>query len=194
MKWDIDILLNICIYKLHIRTYRGTTFCIFNGWISEKIMLRKPNNTWNMYIFVFFRLCTTTHKYTHTHRYFEKKKNSLNTCGVLVKAFLLIDIPWHTVKGELRMPECRIAFREALNIGGGGASGVPGDGNDHRKWWWWVKSKGIPIPPKMPKKFRFQVLPSDLFGGFYSWPFQGRKRNLYLGDQKVTWKKLEINF
>ena len=30
-----------------------------------------------------------------------------------------------------------------------------------------------------------QVLPSDLFGWF-NWPFQGWKRDLHLGDQKVT--------
>ena len=35
-----------------------------------------------------------------------------------------------------------------------------------------------------------QVLPSDLFGWF-KWPFQGLS-DLHLGDQKVTWKKLEI--
>ena len=35
-----------------------------------------------------------------------------------------------------------------------------------------------------------QVLPSDLFGCF-KWPFQGLS-DLHLGDQEVTWKKLEI--
>ena len=37
-----------------------------------------------------------------------------------------------------------------------------------------------------------QVLPSDLFGCF-KWPFQGLS-DLHLGDQKDTWKKLEVNF
>ena len=37
--------------------------------------------------------------------------------------------------------------------------------------------------------FLNQVLPSDLFGCF-KWPFQGLS-DLHLGDQKVTWKKLE---
>ena len=39
-------------------------------------------------------------------------------------------------------------------------------------------------------KIACQVLPSDLFGGF-KWPFQGLS-DLYLGDQKVTWKKLVV--
>ncbi len=37
--------------------------------------------------------------------------------------------------------------------------------------------------------YTHQVLPSGLFGCF-KWPFQGWKRDLHLGDQKVTWKKL----
>ncbi len=36
-----------------------------------------------------------------------------------------------------------------------------------------------------------QVLPSGLFGEF-KWPFQGWKRDLHLGDQKVTWRKLAL--
>ncbi len=36
-----------------------------------------------------------------------------------------------------------------------------------------------------------QVLPSDLFGCF-KWPFQ-ELSDLHLGDQKVTWKKLDMN-
>ena len=36
-----------------------------------------------------------------------------------------------------------------------------------------------------------QVLPSDLFEGF-KWPLQGLS-DLHLGNQKVTWKKLDIN-
>ena len=38
--------------------------------------------------------------------------------------------------------------------------------------------------------FLFQLLPSDLFGCF-KWPFQGLS-DLYLGDQKVTWKNLVL--
>ena len=40
--------------------------------------------------------------------------------------------------------------------------------------------------------FLSQVLPSDLFMGF-KWPFQGLI-DLYLGDQRVTWKKLVCIF
>ncbi len=36
---------------------------------------------------------------------------------------------------------------------------------------------------------KYQVIQSDLFGGF-KWPFQGLS-DLHLGYQKVTWKKLE---
>ena len=36
----------------------------------------------------------------------------------------------------------------------------------------------------------YQVLPSDLFGGF-KWPLQGLS-DLHLGNQKVTWKKLVV--
>ena len=38
-------------------------------------------------------------------------------------------------------------------------------------------------------RFLTQVLPSDPFGGF-KWPFQGLS-DLHLGDQRVTWKKLD---
>lgn len=34
-----------------------------------------------------------------------------------------------------------------------------------------------------------QVLPSE----FYSWPFQGWKHDLHVGNQSVTWKKLDKN-
>ena len=37
-----------------------------------------------------------------------------------------------------------------------------------------------------------QHLPSDLFDGFKG-PFQGLS-DLHLGDQRVTWKKLEVGF
>ena len=37
--------------------------------------------------------------------------------------------------------------------------------------------------------YSIQVLPSDLFGWF-KWPFQGLS-DIHLGDQKVTWKKLD---
>ncbi len=38
-------------------------------------------------------------------------------------------------------------------------------------------------------------LPSDPpFWGFYSWPFQGWKRDLHLGYPKVIWKKLAPSF
>ena len=43
--------------------------------------------------------------------------------------------------------------------------------------------------PIMVKRF----LPASSqwsFGVFYSWPFQGWKRDLHLGYQKITWKKL----
>ena len=45
---------------------------------------------------------------------------------------------------------------------------------------------------KFSKLYIYRVLPSDLFGCF-KWPFQVL-RDLYLGDQKVTWKKLEYRF
>ena len=32
----------------------------------------------------------------------------------------------------------------------------------------------------------------NLFWVFYSWPFQGWKRDLHWGDQKATWKKLAV--
>ena len=45
---------------------------------------------------------------------------------------------------------------------------------------------------KSRKKTNTQVLPSDLFGGF-KWPLQGLS-DLHLGNQKVTWKKLDHVF
>lgn len=47
------------------------------------------------------------------------------------------------------------------------------------------------IPPKVARttlKWFHQVLPSDLFWVLDSWPFQRWKRDLHVGDQKVTWK------
>ena len=41
-------------------------------------------------------------------------------------------------------------------------------------------------------KLLHQVLPSDPLGCF-KWPFQ-RLNDLHLGDQKVTWKKLAVDF
>ena len=50
--------------------------------------------------------------------------------------------------------------------------------------------QGFPTKHIM-KKNNIQVLPSDLFGCF-KWPFQGLS-DLHLGDQKVTWKKLDMD-
>ena len=44
----------------------------------------------------------------------------------------------------------------------------------------------------LQKKIISQVIQSDPFGDF-KWPFQGLS-DLHLGYQKVTWKKLVINF
>ena len=48
------------------------------------------------------------------------------------------------------------------------------------------------LVPVSKLSISYQVLPSDLFGGF-KWPFQGLS-DLHLGYQKVTWKKLVVNF
>ena len=54
----------------------------------------------------------------------------------------------------------------------------------------WDEQRYIYLHENHYKKYHFmyQVLPSDLFGGF-KWPFQGLS-DLHLGNQKVTWKKL----
>ena len=49
---------------------------------------------------------------------------------------------------------------------------------------------GVPSKKKTPARF-FDSWP---FWVFDSWPLQGWKRDLHLGDQKVTWKKLETWF
>ncbi len=49
----------------------------------------------------------------------------------------------------------------------------------------------IGMTGKPSNQIYYQVLPSDLCGRF-KWPFQGWKRDLHLGYQKVTWKKLVV--
>ena len=62
--------------------------------------------------------------------------------------WLLSYLSWIPWVSELRMPECRIAFREALNIGGGMESTT----SFFQATFWSPKNEGHLTPEKVTRK------------------------------------------
>ena len=78
------------------------------------------------------------------------------------------------------------------HVASGGIQGLHHSENTFENIFDSISKHSAIITLKYNYTYSTQVLPSDLFGGF-KWPLQ-RLSDLHLGNQKVTWKKLDYNF